>query len=90
MNDKTKSLLTTLKVHEEGDRGRLYIDSEDKLYISTTSLLSIYEDKTGLNAWIAKLGEEEAIKQRDEAANRGTLAHLDIEDFLENGLVASH
>lgn len=87
MNENTKQLLTTLKVHEEGDRGRLYIDSEEKLYISTTSLLSIYEDKTGLNTWIANLGEEEATKQRDEAANRGTLAHLDVEDFLEHGVI---
>lgn len=89
MNNKTKNLLTTLQVHEEGDRGRLYIDAESKLYISTTSLISLYEDKTGLNAWIERLGEEEANAQRDAAGDRGTLAHNQIEHYLNTGEIKS-
>lgn len=84
-NRITKEIANSLEVHSEGDNGRLYIDSGGDLYISTTSLLSLYEDKTGLEAWKQKIGEEEANRIRDEAANRGTLVHSDIENYLENG-----
>ena len=63
------------------DNLRFYLNTlTQREYISCTSLLSFYEDKKGLNNWIAKLGEEEAAIQRDLASERGTRAH----SFIEN------
>jgi hypothetical protein len=36
-----------------------------------------------LHAWEERLGKEEADRQRDLAAERGTAAHLEIENYLE-------
>lgn len=63
---------------------RVYTDSAGLEYISCTSLLSLYEDKTGLNAWVKKLGIEASNRERDLAAQRGTIAHKYVEDYLES------
>jgi hypothetical protein len=77
--------VTNLRLHSQEEGGkRLYIDDDNELYISTTSLLSLYEDQTGLQKWVESLGKEEADRQRDEAAQRGTLAHSEVEHFLEH------
>jgi genome maintenance exonuclease 1 len=74
--------VTGLKLHSQAEGDRVYIDDDGELYISNTSLLSKYEDKTGLDKWIAKLGVEEAERQRDAASERGTLSHTEVEYFL--------
>lgn len=67
------------------DGFRIYLDKDQREYISCTTLLGIYEDKAGLIAWQNKLGLEEADRQRDLAAERGTSVHLDIERYLHRG-----
>lgn len=62
--------------------GRYYLDHEDKEYISITTLLSKYEDKSGLQMWTNKIGEEEAIRIRNEAALRGKNTHSEVEAFF--------
>lgn len=66
---------------------RMYVDTAGETYISCTSLLSMYEDHTNLIAWQERLGIEEAAKVCKEAADRGTLAHECVEDYL-NSLLA--
>lgn len=63
------------------DGSRNYICTENKEYISVTTLLSKYENRANLNAWMSRVGEEEATRIRDTTAARGTEAHLHIENF---------
>lgn len=79
-----------IKLHTQTEGERIYIDDDGELYISNTSLLSKYEDKTGLDSWIARIGEEEATRIRDEASERGTLAHSEIEHYLEHNICAAN
>ena len=76
--------VTGIRLHSQTEGERLYIDDDGELYISNTSLLSKYENKAGLDAWIERIGEEEANRIRDEASERGTLAHSEIEYYLEH------
>lgn len=69
--------------HEISDESRFYIDDNGIDYIRVTSLLSYYEDKSGLDAWKAKIGLDAANKVRDDAAERGKLAHSEIENHLQ-------
>lgn len=67
------------------DKGRrIYLDHNDKEYISVTTLLSHYEDKTHLNNWSQRIGEDEANRIRDEAALRGKNTHSQIETYFNN------
>lgn len=78
--------LENLRVHsEDEEQGRIYIDHEDVLYISASSLLSKYEDKSGLLAWRKRKGEAVANQLSQEAATRGNLAHKELEHYLEFG-----
>jgi hypothetical protein len=76
--------VTGIKLYSQTEGERIYADDDGELYISNTSLLSKYEDKTGLNDWVARIGKEEADRIRDEASERGTLAHSEIEYYLEH------
>lgn len=73
------------------DKGlRVYTDANGLDYISCTSLLGLYEDQSGLRIWEEKLGIEEANRQRDEAAERGTYAHELVEWYLNAPLDKRH
>jgi len=65
---------------------RVYRDERGNTYHSVTHILSETSDKTGLERWIARLGEAEATQQRDIAATRGTLAHNQAEYLLNTSL----
>ena len=67
--------------HESGKR--LYLDEKGREYTSVTTLLSNYEDKSFLDSWKERIGEEEANRIRDAAALRGTIAHSQIESYFE-------
>lgn len=63
--------------------GRKYFTPEGKSYPSVTTVLSI-QDKSGLNEWKKRIGEEEAKKISTQAATRGTAVHKLTEDYLNN------
>jgi len=50
---------------------------------SVTTILSGTKDKSFLNKWIQRVGEEEANRIRDEAAKRGTAMHHIIEGWVQ-------
>jgi len=49
---------------------------------SVTTILSKTKDQTGLNAWKARVGEQEAQRIVTEAAGVGTALHNNLEKFL--------
>jgi len=69
-------------VAETSNNGRLYI-TPDGNYPSVTTVLSIIKEEF-IQAWRARVGEEVANKVSRVAANRGTLVHAIIEDYLNN------
>lgn len=83
---QTKQLIKTeYKGERLDDNGRrFYTDQFDNDYVSVTTLLSKYEDKSGLTDWINRIGKDEADRIRDESAERGKIAHSQIEDFFDN------
>lgn len=83
MTEKFDIDTSTLEQCTSEDGFRIYRDSKKREFISCTTLLGIYEDKTGLIKWEEKLGKEQADKERNQAAARGTAAHLELEKYLE-------
>ena len=68
------------------DGKRHYLVGEEKLP-SVTSILSACqseEKRASLEAWKARVGEEEATRIKDNAAARGTLMHTVLEGHLLN------
>lgn len=68
------------QTHTREDGTRIYV-KDKKNYVSITTLLSRYEDKTTLNSWKQRIGLEEANRISSEAASRGTITHGQIENF---------
>lgn len=65
------------------DRGRYYISPEGVEMESVTTFLGRIGDKSHLERWKARLGEEEAERQRTAAADRGTKFHAAMEAYLQ-------
>ena len=65
---------------------RVYRDINGNIYHSVTHILKETSDKTGLERWVARLGEAEASQQRTIAATRGTQAHDQAEYFLKTSM----
>jgi hypothetical protein len=65
-----------------GARG--YEDSEGTFYQSTTSWIDERWDKTHIKKWKAKIGEAEADRIRDRAADRGSNLHHTLEAYIRN------
>jgi hypothetical protein len=63
--------------------GRFYLSPSGIKYPSVTTVLSCL-DKPGLDAWKARVGEEEAAKILRQAGTRGTAVHLIAENYLNN------
>jgi genome maintenance exonuclease 1 len=68
---------------ETTEQGRKYFTPEGKTYPSVTTVLGI-QDKSGLEAWKKRVGEEEAQRISTQAAVRGTAVHKLAEDYLNN------
>jgi hypothetical protein len=70
---------------ERDDSGphRVYRDAQGNVYTSVTHILKETSDKTGLERWVARLGEAEATSQRNVAATRGNMAHNQAEYLLK-------
>lgn len=64
--------------------GRKYKTPSGLLYPSVTTILSSMADKSGLDEWREKVGEEEANRVTRRSATRGTNVHRLCEDFVLN------
>jgi len=67
----------------DSDLGRVYSSGEFVLP-SVTSILSDTKDKTELEAWAARVGQEEANRIKQDAALVGTHMHSVVERLLLN------
>lgn len=63
--------------------GRFYFPPTGEKYPSVTTVLGV-QDKSGLEAWKARVGEAEAKRISTQAANRGSDVHLIAENYLNN------
>jgi RecB family exonuclease len=64
-------------------KGRRYYDvGIDKLFPSVTTILGAMTDKSGLDEWRKRVGEEKAEAIGKFSANRGTVMHQMIEYYL--------
>ena len=64
--------------------GRYYTTPTGEAYPSVTTVLGKSLDKSGLDRWRARVGEEEANRVSTQAANRGTAIHTLAERYLMN------
>ena len=62
---------------------RVYRDHKGTVYHSVTHILKSTSDTSGLERWVARLGETEANQQRNTAATRGNQAHNQAEYLLK-------
>lgn len=63
--------------------GRFYFSPVGEKFPSVTTVLGV-QDKSGLEAWKKRVGEEEAKRISIQAANRGSDVHLIAENYLNN------
>ena len=63
--------------------GRTYITADGSRYPSITTVLSILNEDA-IAAWRKRVGEDEANRVGQRAANRGTLVHSIVEKYLSN------
>jgi genome maintenance exonuclease 1 len=63
--------------------GRFYYPPSGEKFPSVTTVLGV-QDKSGLEAWRKRVGEEEAKRISIQAANRGSDVHLIAENYLNN------
>ena len=64
--------------------GRRYVNQHGEALPSVTTILSASKDKSALDAWVQRVGEEEAERIRKEAAAVGTAMHSFIESHIKN------
>jgi len=87
MASNTQDTLASLRKWrlEQDNSGpfRVYRDINGNIYHSVTHILKETSDKTGLERWVARLGEAEASQQRNVAATRGNMAHSQAEYLLK-------
>ena len=69
---------------ETTEKGRFYTTPEGNIYPSVTTFLSKVTDKSGLQGWIDRVGEEEAEHVKRRGATRGTALHLMCEKYVKN------
>ena len=63
------------------DNGRVY-ETPAGTFPSITTILSKTKDMTPLNEWRKRVGDEEADRHTNYAADRGTKVHKHMEDFM--------
>ena len=62
--------------------GRVYVLPNSVHVPSVTTILDRTKDKKGLEAWAHRIGEEEAARQKEQAAYIGTHMHLTLESII--------
>jgi ATP-dependent exoDNAse (exonuclease V) beta subunit len=73
-----ESLQKTIQVNGK----RYYIINETTKYPSVTTILGSFGDKSGIEQWKKRVGEEEAERISKYSANRGTVMHQLCEYYL--------
>ena len=70
--------------------GRYYVVDEERgiKLPSVTTILGNMQDKSGLDSWIARVGEKKAKEISTFSANRGTFMHVLHEHYLNNAFVS--
>ena len=66
----------------DGETARLYETPTGERYPSVTTVLGKMTDKTALNEWRKRVGEEEANRVSARAASRGTSIHSMCENYV--------
>jgi len=66
------------------DNGRFYVNESGDRFPSVTTFLGAMLDKSGLDEWRARVGEEEANRATNRGARRGTALHLVCEKYVLN------
>ena len=61
---------------------RLYETPEGKRYPSVTTVLGKMTDKSALEAWKKRVGEDEAVRVSTRASTRGTNVHTMCENYV--------
>ena len=70
-------------IAETTGSGRIYKDPDGKEYPSVTTVLKILSEEK-IQAWRARVGEEEANRVSRIASTRGTTVHNMIEKYIAN------
>ena len=65
------------------ENGRFYTTPSGQILPSITTVLSV-QNKSGLDAWRKRVGEEEANRVMNQASLRGTAVHQLAEDYVNN------
>ena len=66
----------------DGETARLYETPTGQRYPSVTTVLGKMSDKTALNEWRKRVGDEEANRVSARAASRGTVIHNMCEKYI--------
>ena len=74
---------------ETTSNGRKYFDPDGNSYPSITTVLSILNEEA-IQAWRARVGEEEANRISGKASARGTAVHTIIEDYINGKDTSKH
>ena len=70
---------------ESVDGKRLYSCPDGNAVASVTTILDRTKDKTQLNLWRKRVGEQKAQEIVTEAASVGTRMHKFLEDYIDTG-----
>lgn len=65
-------------------KGRFYNTPNGKAYPSVTTVIGAGTDQSWKEAWIARVGKEEADRVSKQATRRGTAVHEITEQYLKN------
>lgn len=84
MNFKHELVTLPELVQINTNSGRLYETPEGDKFSSVTTILGTMLDKGHLDQWIARVGQAEADRIKNQAATRGTHLHSLCEDFVLN------
>lgn len=68
---------------DTSDKGRFYTTPSGSVLPSVTTILSM-QDKTGIDDWIKRIGEDEAKRIMLQASKRGTAVHDLAEKYVNN------
>lgn len=82
--DALDSVKKSFVYSEDTPSGRVYNTPDGKKYPSVTTVLSKMSDKSSLDEWRSRVGEEAARKITQDAGERGTIMHEMIESYFRN------
>ena len=70
-------------IRQDFPEGRRYVNDHGEKLPSVTTILEATKDKSKLQEWINKVGEEEAERIKNDAAKVGTAMHAFIESHIK-------